>query len=272
MAHTVKLDPEITRLVRTILSEAQGRGARELKAWRHPEREIRRLLARDYARSLRERFGPAEMNYLVGSATAIWPDFNRSPMGPPSMRLFAEVSAQLRLHLRSAPYRSSGGFALRGFYVNRTPPALGRPLIYINSAHHLLAMGTAFCHEVGHHLSAGMFRSSDGERQTLLYFGAEYSKHMNDAAELAADILVSLSGYPKAMARTIFQTRPRKRAMKIPVTEPGASAFTAVREHLRARYGFDFTLALPPTKKLHYLTGMIHYARLREALLEEYDL
>jgi hypothetical protein len=52
----------------------------------------------------------------------------------------------------------------------------------------------------------------------------------------------------------------------------GSQAFGTVRKYLRTRYGFDFAAALPAARKLHYLTGMIHYARLREALLAEYDL
>ncbi len=58
----------------------------------------------------------------------------------------------------------------------------------------------------------------------------------------------------------------------LPLGARGGKAFAAVREHLRSRYGFDFTAVLPPAQKLHYLTGMIHYAGLREAVLEEYGL
>jgi hypothetical protein len=45
-----------------------------------------------------------------------------------------------------------------------------------------------------------------------------------------------------------------------------------IREHLEASYGFDFSIALPPVQNLQYLAGMIHYAKLRAALLEEYDI
>jgi hypothetical protein len=272
MTQALKLDRDIGRLVRSILAEATGKGTKELRAWKQPQREISRLFQRDYARSLREMFGAADIRYLVGAACAIWPNFNRAPMGPPSMRLFAEVSAHLRLHFSSAPYRQRGGFAVRGFYL-KTPAALGKPLIYVNSAHHLLAVGTAFCHEVGHHLSADMFSPANRDlKGARLYFGAEYSAHLDDPAELAADILVSLAGYPSPAARQIFSSGGAAGVAALPLGARGGKAFDAVREHLRSRYGFDFTAALPPTRKLHYLTGMIHYARLREALLAGYDL
>jgi hypothetical protein len=272
MREVLELDPAIARLVKSILSEATARGSKELQAWKRPEHEINRLFERDYARSLRKTFATADMKDLVGAACAIWPNFNRSPMGPPSMQLFAEVSAHLRLHFSSAPYRKQGGFAVRGFYVNKTPAALGKPLIYVNSAHHLLAVGTAFCHEVGHHLSADMFRPAGEESEgARLYFGAEYSAHLDEPGELAADVMVSLAGYPKPLARQIFASAAGD-AMVLPLGARGGKAFAAVREHLRSRYRFDFAAVLPPAQKLHYLTGMIHYARLREALMAEYDL
>ena len=273
MTQALKLDRGIARLVRSILADATAKEVKELRAWKQPRREISRLFQRDYARSVREQFAPADVRYLVGAACAIWPNFNRAPMGPPSMRLFTEVSDHLRLHFSSAPYRKRGGFAVRGFYVNKTSAGLSKPLIYVNSAHHLLAVGTAFCHEVGHHLSADMFRPADHDRPgAQLFFGAEYSAHLDDPVELAADILVSLAGYPGPAARQIFSAAGARSMKPLVLGAHSGKAFDAVREHLRSRYGFDFTAALPPTRKLHYLTGMIHYARLREALLAGYDL
>jgi len=259
----------IARLVRSILAEASAGGAGKDPS-REEEHEIRQLLVRDYESNLRNIFEHSEISDLVAAASAIWPNFNRSLMGPPSMRHFAEVSEHLSLHFSSAPYRGSGGFAVRGFYLHQTPPAIGKPLIYVNSAHHPLAVGTAFCHEVGHHLSSGMFPRQQ-PRQARLYFGAECSERLDDQVELAADILVSLAGYPQPMARQIFSKSPA-RDTPLPAGAPGGDVFDAVREHLRKRYGFDLTAILGPTRKLNYLAGMIHYARLREALLAEYGV
>ena len=96
---------------------------------------------------------------------------------------------------------------------------------------------------------------------------------MDDPVEMAADIMeTSLAGYPKPIARQIFRAPSASGGIVVPFGARGGRAFDTVREHLRARYGFDFTAALPPARNLHYLTGMIHYARLREAVLAEYDL
>src|SRR5258707_646548 len=42
--------------------------------------------------------------------------------------------------------------------------------------------------------------------------------------------------------------------------------------HLKKAYGFDLTERIPANQMLHYLSGMIHYAKLRWALLAEYDI
>ena len=116
------------------------------------------------------------------------------------------MSDRLRLVFSATPYRKGGGFSVRGFYI-KSPATLGKPLIYVNSAHHLLAVGTAFCHEVAHHLTADMLRASGAIPQVpRLFFGAEYSAHMDDPVEMAADIMVSLAGYPGPMARQIFRS------------------------------------------------------------------
>ena len=50
------------------------------------------------------------------------------------------------------------------------------------------------------------------------------------------------------------------------------AALNQVRKHLKKAYGFDLTQQIPAPQMLHYLSGMIHYAKLRWALLAEYDI
>jgi hypothetical protein len=53
---------------------------------------------------------------------------------------------------------------------------------------------------------------------------------------------------------------------------PAEPAFARVRNYLQSRYGLNLDARLPAHKKLPYLAGMIHYANLRRALLNEYDI
>jgi hypothetical protein len=50
------------------------------------------------------------------------------------------------------------------------------------------------------------------------------------------------------------------------------AALSEVRRHIKKAYGFDLTEQIPATQMLHYLSGMIHFAKLRWALLAEYDI
>jgi hypothetical protein len=82
-------------------------------------------------------------------------------------------------------------------------------------------------------------------------------------------VVVALAGYPKAAARAIFSTRRRTLAKKGGLD---STLIERIREHLGSSYDFDFSAALSPHQNLQYLAGMLHYAKLRAALLEQYDV
>jgi len=255
----------IDKAVQSVLAKAGVLGAKELEAWKRPQEDIRRLSQRDYATSLRQRLSFEQISGLVERATDIWPHFNQEVLGPPSSAFFSPAANALHLPLQSARYTR---LALYGFYLDRSETALTKPLIFVNSAHHALAIGTTFCHEVGHHFCTEIAKpKSSGVR---FYFDAAYNEHLRDQGELAADVIVSLAGYPKRSAKTIFTKGQRKAlAGKGSLDQP---AIERIRAHLKASYGFDFPTALSADQSLQYLAGMIHYAKLRAALLEEYDL
>ena len=49
--------------------------------------------------------------------------------------------------------------------------------------------------------------------------------------------------------------------------------FSQVSEHFRARFGVSLATAdIPARRKLNYLAGMIHFAKLRSILLTEYGV
>jgi hypothetical protein len=263
----MKESPTATdKVVQSVLAKVGVLGAKELKAWKHPQDDIRRLSQQDYSASLRRRLSLEQIMRLVGKAEHIWPRFNRDVLGPPSRRFFSRAADALQLNLKTARYTS---LALYGFYVDGSQAAMAKPLIFVNSAHHALAIGTAFCHEVGHHFTTGITKPGRSSR-VRFYFDAAYNQHLHDQGELAADVIVSLGGYPKAAATAIFT---RKQCREIARSgELDQLVIGRIRSHLEASYGFDFSRALPPDQNLQYLAGMIHYAKLRAALLEEYDI
>jgi hypothetical protein len=252
-------------VVRSVLAKTGILGAKQLAAWKRPQDDIRRLGQRDYVTSLQQHLNSTQINELLHRARDVWPHFNRAVLGPPSKQFFSRAADALQLHIKEGRYRS---LALYGFYVDRASTMLTKPLIFINSAHHALAIGTTFCHEVGHHFSTEAAKDKPG--QVRYYFDAVYSEHLRDKGELFADVVVSLGGYPKSAAEAIFPKAQRKKfANKQGLDQ---ALIQRIRDHLEGSYGFDFSAALSPNQNLQYLAGMLHYAKLRAALLEVFDL
>jgi len=158
---------------------------------------------------------------------------------------------------------------LFGFYLGKDSGLEKRPLIFLNGAHHPAAVATAFLHEVGHHITAELFSTRKEMIQLSRQTGHE--AHLNDARELAADILVSLGLYPRKMALQLFgSTHDREISSAsegVKSVPPAAKAVLGTAQ----RYGLDFE-SLPVRKRLQYQAGLIHFTRLREALLDEYGL
>jgi hypothetical protein len=231
--------------------------------------EIRSLSKHDYRSSLRRFFDRCEIQEIVAEARRwVWPHLNRKSftIGPP--REFITRWSRLGVDFRLAHISSPQGLALMGFYV-RKAPASKRPLIFVNTAHHPVAMGLAFSHEMGHHLTAGIFGSCKEPARFLLYTG--YAEHLADPVELAADILVSFGTFPAEIAHAFFDIFEKSRWKYAQRTSTGVPS-AKVLNYFDRHYGLAFEPGLSAEKRLQYLAAVVHYTQLRRALLNEYNL
>jgi hypothetical protein len=229
--------------------------------------EVRSLEQEDYGCQLRRLFARSEVREIVEEAkSTVWPHLNDESVRLVSPSEFTRFWSGLGVQFRTAKLNGAEGLAILGFYVRK----MGRsrlPLICVNTAHHPTAIGAAFSHEMGHHLMGRLFGSRREHAQFLAY--TKFREHLNDPEELGADILVSLGVFPEATARKIFM-KPQKRAMKSAADELPNSVSRAVLEYMDNRYGLGF--AEQSAQKPAYLAGLIHFAKLRHALLAEYDI
>ena len=85
-------------------------------------------------------------------------------------------------------------------------------------------------------------------------------EHLRDSGELAADIIVSVAGYPQEAALRPFSPGTKQKMVRLRISLNDA-VFRAVRRHLKKAYGFDFSTKLLPGQNLQYLAGMIHDTR-----------
>ena len=256
-------------LVAEILGRVRKDGRDEIEAWKKPQRELRELARLDYVRVIRRTLDYRGLRAIVREARKIWPQLNREQLRPASPNQLTAISSGLSIHLQTAPYRGAEGMALRGFYVDKSREALKQPLIYLNTAHHPGAVQATFVHELGHHVTSKVAgRAGDGVHY---FFHAAHRDHLDQPEELAADVIVSLAAYPEPLARRLFP-KPWDWGLVARADRLPDAAFTRIRKHVRELVGFDFGASLPAGQSFNYLTGMIHYAKLRWALLAEYDL
>lgn len=270
MAATLKAEARIEKMVAQILAEARAKKAQKIEAWKKPSDDIKRLVRHDYVRSLRRNLPYRELRTLVGAFSEKLPGFNHEVVGMMPLEQLAGWAKALDLNFKASPNAGEDGLALRGFYITRREGILKRPLIYVNTAHHPLAVASTFCHEVGHHMSSELL-GEDPETPVHFFFDADYASHLEEPSELAADVMVSLAAYPEPIARRIFAT-PWKWGLVARAKDMTEAALKQVRGHLKKAYGFDIMERIPANQRLHYLSGMIHYAKLRWALLAEYDI
>jgi hypothetical protein len=260
---------EVDILVAEILRRASKNGRDEIERWKKPQRELRELARLDYVRVIRRTLDYRELRALIREVRKIWPQLNREQFRPKTLNQLAAISSDLRIHLQTAPYGGPEGMALRGFYVDKSREALKHPLIYLNTAHHPGAVSATFMHEMGHHVSAKV-TGSEGEG-VHYFFHAAHGDHLDQPAELAADVIVSLAAYPEPLARKLFAA-PWDWGLVARADRLPDQAFARIRKHVLELCGIDFGASLPAGQSFNYLTGMIHYAKLRWALLAEYDL
>ncbi|MHB8383336.1 MAG: hypothetical protein ACYDC3_13485 [Candidatus Binataceae bacterium] len=263
----------MARLVTEILATIPEQGRAKIAAWRNPVKDLARLARRDYVQSLRKRLPYNNIRRVVSNAATVWPDLNHKQLSPITRRQFTrtarKMTESLQVHFQASPYEGSEGMALRGFYLGPHRELLKRPIIYVNTAHQTGAVSSTFCHELGHHLTSKLFDTHP--EGVHFFFDADYAGHLEDPVELAADVLVSLAGYPESIARHLFAA-PWNWGLVARTGRLSAEVFGKVRIHAEAHLGIDFSREWPAPQRLNYLAGMIHYAKLRWALLAEYDL
>jgi hypothetical protein len=273
-------DSEVAKFVGEILADLSASRVNELDSWRSPQEDLRAIQHLDYASSLRSLLDRRLIEDVVREAQGIFPDLNRRHdpahlerwlSGNPSQslhKLFAQVRSHRNVHFQDMPF-DGDGLALRGFFVDPDGQSLKRPLIYINTAHHPVAAAATLFHEVGHLVASELF---EARRSTVqFFFDIDYAGHLGDLSELTADVVLALAAYPAPIAREIFGCPGKCRSAERSLAPDRMLA--RILEHYRARFGVSLRGAdMSVSRKLNYLGGMIHFAKLRSALLTEYGL
>jgi hypothetical protein len=226
--------------------------------------EVAGMMRKDYGQALRHCLSRWEVRDIANEGkNRVWPGLNREPVTLVSPHEFVRRWSAFGVDFKFASLPGKEGSSLLGFYVGKIDRVRMRPLIFVNTAHHPGVVGVALDHEMGHHLTSQMFSS---EKQAHLLSHTGFEEHLEQPSELAADTLVSQAMYPAPIARTLFANVGRKEANEL--FDP---AFAKVLEYLANRYGFRLDHVRGVTKRLQALAALVHYTKLRRALLDEYN-
>lgn len=229
------------------------------------ESELRGIASRDYRKALRQCLSQWQVHEIVSIAkTRIWPHLNQEPVRLVSLDEFVRRWSTFGVDFKFASLPWKRGLSLLGFYLTNADGLRERPLIFANTAHHHALVALALDHEMGHHLTAQIFGSA--EDTTHLLSLTAFEEHLTDPLELAADTLVSFGIFPAPVARALFQDAEGD-AVGIGLPDV---IFGKVITYITDRYGVRFEL-IHGAQKFQALAALVHYTKLRRALLDEYD-
>jgi hypothetical protein len=248
--------------IRDVLeSNARLQHGLSISALSSARREIKTIAKSDYAAPLRKAFHRSQIKELIREARRfVWPNLNHEPLKIDSPREFVERYGDLGVQVKFAKPSARELDGLLGFYV-RENPGLKRPLIWINVAKHRVVMSAAFAHEMGHHLSSRIF-GARGEDLHFLYM--RYADHLRQAPEMAADLFVSLGCLPRHVVAGFSGPSRNRSATNNEKPSP--------LRYFQDQYQIRFDGSMSPTDEVQCLAGMLHYTKLRQAILTEFDI
>ena len=228
------------------------------------ESELRGIASRDYRKALRQCLSQWQVHQIVSIAkTRVWPHLNQEPVRLVSLDEFVRRWSTFGVDFKFASLPWKRGLSLLGFDLTNADGLRERPLIFANTAHHHALVALALDHEMGHHLTAQIFGSA--EDTTHLLSLTAFEEHLTDPLELAADTLVSFAIFPAPVARALFQDAKGAVGIGLPDV-----IFAKVIMYITDRYGVRFEL-IHGAQKFQALAALVHYTKLRRALLDEYD-
>lgn len=168
------------------------------------------------------------------------------------------------IEVRARPYRGGAGLALRGFSCHAELDGGRKFVIFLNSAHLPAAVAATFGHELGHYVYASVV---DERRDGRTRMEATFADHLYDRREFFADSLVALAAYEYDSIKRLVAASPDDDSADFIATVRG------VYEEVRTRFAVD--LGAPQLKavnRMRYLTSMVHFFKVRRALLENHGL
>ncbi len=226
--------------------------------------DLKHVLAADYhtVPGMPEAALIKELAHIVDTQFKGRPEMWQQWENPESFAPLVRLFGPRELEVKSEPYRRGAGLSLRGFFCRANVGDKPKFVIFLNTAHHPAAVIATFGHEIGHYL----YGSLVGENTpTTAFMEGTFGAHLNEEHELFSDALVALGAYSADQIKQITAIGKRS---------PGNSDNILQRVHkvyesIGPRFKIDLTQERIGTSwRVSYLTSMIHFYKLRCAILD----
>jgi hypothetical protein len=230
--------------------------------------EVEDIASQNYGAALRRCLTRWEVREIANEGRKrVWPALNQQPVTLVTLDEFVQRWSGFGVDFKFASLPWKRGLSLLGFYVKRMNRQHKRPLIFVNTAHHPALVGAALDHEMGHHLTEQIFGSA--HHHASLLSPTAFKEHLTQPSELSADILVSLAIFPAPKARTLLEPAGTSEAgSALGRSDP---VFGKVLKYIAERYGLRVESVKGTARKSQALAALVHYTKLRRALLDEYN-
>ena len=164
--------------------------------------------------------------------------------------------------VNAEPYVDGAGLSLWGFSTDAKVQGRRKFLIFVNTAHDPGAVAATIGHELGHHIYSAIPGRRAGEPAT----GSILTEHFGDEQELFSDAVVAMCAYSHTAIREIAAGASAACDGANPkMAEQIRKAFATIDPH----YRIDLDRAdLTAPWRIRYLTMMVHFLKLRYALLD----
>jgi hypothetical protein len=229
--------------------------------------ELKKVLAADYRQAPGLPAKPllVELARIVErevKTREIWKRWNDPQSFGPLIKLFGPRE----IDVRAEPYRQGAGLALRGFFCRANVGTQAKFVIFLNTAHHPGAVAATFGHELGHYLYGALV----GESSPMTAFmEGTFAAHLNEEHELFADSLVALAAYSTEQIEHIAGISALKSANSDNFLSRVHQAYEAIAPRLKLDLRQE---GISAPWRVCYLTSMIHFFKLRCALLDTAQL
>ncbi|HJU11796.1 MAG TPA: hypothetical protein VJ728_13015 [Candidatus Binataceae bacterium] len=230
--------------------------------------KVEDAVKQNYGGALRQCLSRWEVREITREGKKrVWPALNRQPVTLVTLDEFVQRWSGFGVDFKFASLPWKRGLSLLGFYVKTMNREHKRPLIFVNTAHHPALVGAALDHEMGHHLTAQIFARKTGH--TNMLSPTAFTEHLDEPSELAADILVSVGIFPAQLAKTLLEPMRCKAGSGPPgLSDP---VFGNVLDYIAKRYDLRVESIRGSERKSQALAALVHYTKLRRALLDEYN-